>query len=240
MPFDVHTSVGQIVVEKPRLSQVFDRLGIDYCCRGSTSLSQACDAGGLDVADVLREITAFIDKPVQESPLDPARLTSSALADHIVNQHHAFLRSILPALAAQLDKVVSVHAEHHPELRDVREVFLALKDELELHMMKEEKVLFPLIKELESATTLPSIHCGSVNNPIRVMVMEHADAGEALTRLRDLTGAFTVPDDACSTYRAVLRGLAELEADLHQHIHKENNILFPRAVAMEAALRTGS
>jgi regulator of cell morphogenesis and NO signaling len=160
----------------------------------------------------------------------------SALAEHIVAVHHGYLRRELPRLADLLDQVTRAHGERHPELHAVRGVFTSLKEELEMHMLKEEKVLFPAVKQLKTAARLPNFHCGSVGNPIRVMEHEHRDAGNAPARLRELTGGYTAPTDSCQTYRALLAGLADLEGDLHRHIHEENEILFPRALATEAAL----
>jgi regulator of cell morphogenesis and NO signaling len=230
--------VGQLVAERPRRARLFDRLGIDYCGGGRMPLDQACQAKGLNVNDILHELATSDAQSPEDDRIDWAGATMGELADHIVAVHHSFLRQELPRLAAHVDQVASVHGERHPELREVREVFASLKEELESHMLKEEKILFPIIKQLEVATRTPRFHCGSVNNPIRVMEHEHKDAGAALARLRELTDGYAVPTDACNTYRAMLAGLADLETDLHRHIHKENEILFPRALATEAALLT--
>ena len=153
--------------------------------------------------------------------------------------HHTYLREVLPRLDVQFDKVVEVHAERHPELRQMQDVFRRQWAELVLHLVREEQVLFPFIKQLEAMASLPRIYRGSVDYPIRVMEHEHDSTGSALKSLRKLSGGFAAPPDACPTYRALLHGLAELEADLHRHIHKENNILFPKASALEASLREG-
>lgn len=237
---DAQVTVGQLVAERPGRSRVFERLDIDYCCGGKVPLEQACRARGLDVEVVLRELAAQDDAPAEAVEADWASWTMGELVDHIVDVHHGYLRRELPRLAGLVDKIAEVHGKGHPELRDVRAVFASLKAELEAHIVKEERVLFPIIKQLEAATDLPSFHCGSVDHPIRAMEFEHDDAGAALARLRALTGGYVPPADACNTYRAALAGLAELEADLHQHIHKENNILFPRAHDAEAALRERS
>lgn len=239
MTVDAQTPVGQIVAEDLLTASILDRFGIDYCCGGRNTLGNACAERGLDVSEVLHALEA--GKPVEDARpdrIDYASMPLGALADQIVAAHHAYLREALPRLNTLLDKVVAAHSAAHPDLFELRGVFHGLKSELELHMMKEENVLFPLIKELEAATSLPMIHCGSVNNPIMVMEHEHDSAGVALGRLRQLSNQFTPPPDACPTYRAMLQGLADLEADLHRHIHKENNILFPKAAALEAALRS--
>jgi regulator of cell morphogenesis and NO signaling len=189
------------------------------------------------VAAVLRELEAAEVRDAQSDEFDGSGATMTELIDHIVSSHHDYLRRELPRLAALARKVEGAHAPRHRELHELREVFDALREELTFHMLKEEKILFPVIKRLEAAAELPELHCGSVINPILVMEHEHADAGAALARLRAVTCGYTPPADACATYRALFEGLAELEVDLHRHIHEENNILFPRARAAEDALQ---
>jgi regulator of cell morphogenesis and NO signaling len=229
-------TVGQIVTWRPELASVFERLGIDYCCGGQTPLTDACAERGLGVQAVLAALHDAGGTPPRPSERDWSTTRLTELRDHIVATHHAYLNSELPRIAALLDKVVQVHGRRHPELPECRAVFTALRDELESHMQKEERILFPLIAQIEGAQGPVRSHCGSVQNPIRVMETEHDSAGTALGQLRELTGGYVPPADACNSYRAVLTGLAELEADLHTHIHKENNILFPRAIQLEEAL----
>ncbi len=233
---DLKTRVGELVAERPGRSRVFERLGIDYCCSGTTPLDRACREKGLDVADVLREIAASDDETPEHDQIDWRKVPLGDLADHIVGVHHGFLRRELPRLAALMEKLVAAHGARHAELAEVRDTVLSLKVELDSHMNKEERILFPFVKQLQTATVMPSFHCGSVNNPIFVMMHEHEHTGAALARLRSLTHGYRAPADACETYRATLAGLADLEADVHRHIHKENEILFPRARAAEAAL----
>jgi regulator of cell morphogenesis and NO signaling len=234
---DTRTTVGQLVAERPARARVFERYGIDYCCGGKTPLDEACAGKSLDVEAVVRELDAPDEAPAMDQT-DWTRAPLGELIDHIVATHHAYLQQQLPRLAAMANKVVDVHGERHPELNEVRAVFEELAAELESHLGKEEQILFPMIKELEASATAPCFHCGSVNNPIRVMEHEHDRAGDALARIRELTRDYSPPSDACNTYRTLLTELAALETDLHQHIHKENNILFPRAAAMEAGKRT--
>jgi len=231
-------AVGQLVAERPRRARLFDRLGIDYCCGGRAPLARACAEKRLDVEDVLRQLAALDIEDAGVDQYDYAfPTTASALADHIVHVHHGYLRRELPRLADLIDAVARAHANRHPELRAVHDVFTSLKQELELHMLKEENVLFPIIAQLETATVLPRFACGSVSNPIQIMEHEHGDAGAALARMRELTDDYRAPSDACSSYQALLSGLADLEIDLRRHIHKENEILFPLALATETALR---
>lgn len=152
------------------------------------------------------------------------------LCDHIEQTHHAYLKQELPRLTEMVAKVVDAHGESHPELVTVKEVFATLKAELEPHMFKEEQVLFPAFRQLEQSADDPSFPFGTVANPIRMMEQEHDDAGYALSRLHALTRDYQVPQEACNTYRAMLAGLRQLERDMHRHVHKENSILFPRAI----------
>ena len=165
---------------------------------------------------------------------DWSRASLSELADHIESQHHSYLRRELPRLSTMIETLVEEHGGRHRELLECREVFSALRRELEPHMAKEEQILFPMIRDLEASETLPEFHCRSLRNPIRVMEQEHDDAARARARLRQLTADYTPPEDACNLYRAAFAGLAEFEADLRCHIDKENSILFPRAAAEES------
>jgi regulator of cell morphogenesis and NO signaling len=233
------TPVGALVAERLGRARVFDRLGIDYCCHGATPLAEACAVRALDVGRVLGELAESDHSDPNGDAADRADFTSMApgdLADHIVETHHAYLRRELPRLADLLDKVVSAHGGRHSELHAVRETFADLREELESHMLKEERELFPLVKRLEWALGRFPISWGSVGDPLRVMRHEHGDARAALERLRWLTGGYHTPADGCASFRALYDGLADLESDLHRHIHKENNILFPKAAALEAAL----
>jgi regulator of cell morphogenesis and NO signaling len=229
--------VGQLVAEDSRRARLFERLGIDYCCGGRAPLDRACREKGLDVAAVLRQLAAGETGPRDDvhGPFDAATATMGELIDHIVTIHHAYLYRELPRLAALAGQVVGPHGSRHPELRELRDIFNSLKGDLKAHLLKEEEILFPIIARLEAAIERPEFHRGSVMNPILVMEHEHDGAGAALARLRALTDGYTPPADACPTYRGLLDGLAGLEADLHVHIHEENNILFPRARAAEGA-----
>lgn len=235
----LNATVGELVTEKPSRARVFERYGIDYCCGGKRPLAEACDRRGVDPKAVVQDLATAEAEPVADER-NWAEASLGELIDHIVDTHHAYLRRELPRLTPLVDKVTRVHGENHPELGECQAVFHGLRAELESHMMKEEQILFPLIAAMESSQRVETAHCGSVNNPIRVMQEEHDAAGAALARLRALSRDYTPPADACNTYRAVLDSLAELEADLHQHIHKENNILFPRAAALEAELAEGA
>jgi regulator of cell morphogenesis and NO signaling len=234
----VNFPIGQWVAERPSRSRIFENLGLDYCCGGGTPLDRACRDKGLDVATVLRELGADEVQGAEHDRFDGADTTMGELIDHIVARHHAYLRRELPRLATLADQVAGAHGARHPELQEFRDVLASLREELTLHMLKEEEVLFPMLKQLEAATETPRFSCGSITNPILVMEHEHEDAGAALARLRALSGGYAPPADACPSYRAMFDGLAELEADLHLHIHEENNLLFARARAVEDALHS--
>ncbi len=234
---EIQTTVGQMVVERPQRSRVFDRLHIDYCCGGKRTLEEACAKRGLDLEAVLAELEAFdAEAEAQPDAVRPADLTMTELADDIERTHHAYLREELPRLGDLVKKVSAVHGQAHPWLTGLTSVYAELVGELEPHRLKEEQILFPMIRELDRAATAPSFHCGSVGNPIRMMEMEHQNAGAALDRIREMTTDYETPEDACNSFRAMLSGLEHLEADLHLHIHKENEILFPKASEMEARL----
>jgi len=232
-------TVARLVTERPGRSRVFEALGIDYCCGGDRLLGEVCAEKGLDAATVLRMLEACEAEAGAEESTDWSGASMGELADHIEEVHHGYLREALPRLTFLVDKVTRVHWERHPELRELRRVFGSLREDLESHMAREERVLFPLCRELDRAETRPEFHCGSVRNPVGVMVREHEDAGNELAAMRELTGGYEPPADACNTYRAMLDGLAGFERDMHRHVHEENNILFPKAVAAESALPPG-
>ena len=231
---NVNTTVGNWVARYPQTSRVFESLQIDYCCGGKEPLEQACWDRQLDAQQVLKRLEQTIDG-VDEPTNDWLNSPLGELCDHIEQTHHALLRRELPRLGAMIFKVVDAHADSHQELPTLQEVFAELCAELEPHMFKEERILFPAIRQLDRSAENPSFPFGTVANPIRVMEHEHDNAGDALSRIRELTNNYEIPDDACNTYRAMLDGLRELEIDMHQHIHKENNVLFPRAIELEAA-----
>ncbi|MEO6810836.1 MAG: iron-sulfur cluster repair di-iron protein, partial [Isosphaeraceae bacterium] len=232
---DTQTTVGQMVAERPSRARVFERLGIDYCCGGKVPLEQVCQEKGLDVTLVLQSLRDQDQGAAESDSVDWTKMSLTTLADQIVATHHANLRRELPRLEQLVNRVATVHGPHYPELLDVKTTFYGLKAELEEHMLKEEEAVFPMIKGLESGSNSPPGYSASVRYPIAAMIHEHDSTGAALSRLRSLTSDYVPPSDACNTYRAMLDGLAELESDMHLHIHKENNILFPRAIQAEAA-----
>lgn len=236
MTIDPRRPIGELVAERISRASVCERFGIDYCCHGGQSLERACDTLGLDLNRVLSEFAASDDHPPQLDEMDYRAMSLAHLADHIEATHHAFMRQELPRLQELVAKVAETHGNNHPEFHELKAVYREFREEIESHLMKEERILFPMIRQLEAATTLPSFHCGSVRNPIRVMEHEHDTAGTALARMRELTRGFTAPSDTCASCQALMDRLSKLERDLHRHIHKENNILFPGVSALETRL----
>lgn len=232
MKVEPHFAVHEIVTARTAAARVLDRLGIDYCCRGDQSLVESCERRGLSVESVLAELER-IDGGSAERDL--GALSLGALADDIVRTHHVYLHAELPAISAKIDRVVTEHGGRDHRLADVRRVFRSLHAELDDHMRKEEQILFPLCHALDRDGAAGGF-CGSVRHPIAMMVEEHADAGSALDHLKELTDGYEEPLDSCLTHRTLIGQLAHLEEDLHRHIHKENYILFPKAIAREDAV----
>lgn len=227
-------SVGELVRDNPARARVFEEIKLDYCCGGKQPLDAACRARGLDtgsVIDMLNRCDEATDglRAVE----NPDTMSLTELADHIERRHHEYLRAELPRLARLIDKVADAHGERDPRLLQLRAVFAPFAENMISHMMKEERILFPLIRALEAAAVPAVPCCGSVANPIRQMEAEHDDSGSTLAVMRELTDGFTPPAGACNTHVALLAALASLEMDTHQHVHKENNVLFPRAIALE-------
>lgn len=226
-----HTTLGDIVTSQPEAARVLERFGLDYCCGGTATLDAACADRGVDQA----EVQAALGELGEPAPADWARMSPATLVDHLEATHHTYLHVELERLHRLADKVEAVHGDRHPELADIRSTFAHLRADLEPHLMKEERVLFPMIRELATATEMPDFHCGTLRNPISVMLGEHDRAGELLAQLRSLTSDYTPPADGCASYGALFDGLKRLEADTHLHVHKENNLLFPAVMAMENA-----
>jgi len=230
-------TVRDLVLEKPAAARVFETLGIDYCCGGSQTLAQACRAANRSAEEVSAELQK-LDSASSERDWRNASLTE--LAQHIVDKHHAFTQAELARLKGLIPKVVSAHGKNHPELTGLQSIFEELSAELRAHMMKEEELLFPYIAEMEEAERLnrrpPTPMFGTVQNPVAAMIMEHEAAGQAFEKMREITKGYTVPPDGCASYQALYQALPVFAADLHQHIHLENNILFPRSVELEGNL----
>lgn len=241
MPISNETSVRQLVTEYPNIIPVFQRYGIDFCCGGEKTLAEACQNAHVTPSMVLSAFESskqLNSERAQETDWNKATLAD--LISHLNRTHHVFVRNENARIEKLLAKVVEKHGDKHPELFHVRDVFSAVAAELSVHLMKEEQILFPYIVRLEEAAVAgesapPSCCFGTVENPIRMMESEHETVGDAMRDLRAVTKGYTPPDDACDGFRSLYSALADFESDLHMHIHKENNILHPRALASERA-----
>jgi len=238
MTVAIAKTVREWALENPSATRVFEKLGIDYCCGGNISLEQACRKANLDidqVLDSLEKAEAVPERNTEDWQSGPL----AALIAHIQTTHHKYTREEIARLGPLFDKVCNVHGKNHPELLRIYEVFQGLAQELGAHMMKEEMILFPYITRMEAAVMknepIPRPPFGSVRNPVSMMEHEHDSAGNALRAMREASNGYSAPAEACVSFQALYRALAEFEADLHQHIHLENNVLFPRAIAFESA-----
>ncbi|MDJ1472329.1 iron-sulfur cluster repair di-iron protein [Cytophagaceae bacterium DM2B3-1] len=230
-------TIGEIVATNYRTADIFDKYGIDFCCGGKRLLADVCTQKGIHFESVLQEVNQLGDSnmPIpmqayQHWPLD-------FLIEYIVQTHHQYLQEELPQLAAYLHKLVQVHGSRHPELAQVESLFVSLKNELLSHLWKEENILFPYIKKIVALQKENGkLNCMFAANPILVMEAEHETAGDLLKEIRQTTQNFTLPEDACTTYRVTFDKLKALEKDLHTHVHLENNILFPKSMMLENQL----
>ncbi len=229
-------TLGQIVATDLRKAQIFKKYGLDFCCGGKKTVKQACAEKGLDVTKIEQELQQA-DKIPLSRPLPYGDWSLDFLSDYIVNTHHSYVNKNLPDIKAFAEKVMKVHGAQHPELVRINKLVQEIYAELTAHMAKEEKVLFPYIKELVAAnkntTPLHAPHFGSVQTPINMMEMEHELVGKNLEEIRILSSNYLLPQDACASYSLLYRLLDEFEEDLHLHIHLENNILFPKALQTE-------
>ena len=237
------TTIRELAAKYPATLDVLEKFGIDYCCGGGERLVTSVARRGISMNVLRLALEEAIENPPTgaEAVRNWAEAPLTELADHIEAKHHAFMREQLQRLANMGIRVMRAHGERHGEmLEQVQRVFESLRLEIEAHLEKEEQILFPFIRQIETAAdtgrSLPEFHCGTIEHPIERMELEHENAGHALARIRELTGDYALPEGACSTFAAYYEGLQELEADLHEHIHLENNILFPRAIAMETAM----
>jgi regulator of cell morphogenesis and NO signaling len=231
--------LSEIVLGDVRTIAVFNEFGIDYCCGGKRSLALACKQKGVDVAAVEARLVAASQAPATEAIVeDYAKWPVDELALHIVHKHHRYVETRLPELLRLIDKVAERHGPEHAELLEIKSIFHGVAEELTGHMKKEELILFPWIKRLgmvergEIDYVMPPF--GSVANPIQMMEREHVDAGDGMARIRVLTNHYVLPAGACMSYWQTYEYLKEFEADLHLHVHLENNLLFPQAIALES------
>ena len=239
MTINATKTVRDLATEIPGATRVFEKAGIDYCCGGGKTIEEACAAAGVSVDEVVRSLDQSTQGGASDAGTRWQTEPLSKLTSYIVSKHHVFTREELERLDQLAAKVCSVHGQNHPELLLIKGQFHDLKRDLIPHMQKEEMILFPFIEQMDAAVSdgkpPPVPVFGTVQNPVRMMMIEHDAAGEILKRIRQLSDGFAVPEDGCISYETLYKALEMLELDLHQHIHLENNILFPRAVEMERA-----
>ena len=233
-------TIGEMVTKDYRRAQVFKNFGIDFCCGGKKTISEVCDTKGINPEQVNQALDA-IGNNAPSAENDYLKWDIGFLADFIVNTHHQYIRDNTVFITELANKVAKVHGNTHPEVIKVATVFTGIADDLMLHIMKEERVLFPFIKELaivqKNGGLMHESSFGEVSNPIHMMEAEHEQAGEAMEEIRLLTDNFKLPEDACTSYTILYKMLAEYENDLHRHVHLENNVLFPKAILAEKNYR---
>jgi regulator of cell morphogenesis and NO signaling len=226
-------TLAQIVNENHQAATVFEKYGLDFCCKGKRSLQTACEEKKLPLAEVATELATVINQKAK-TLVAFEKFSLSALIHYIVTTHHAYVKQEMPQLFSYLHKIASKHGERHSELNKIFEAFASLKEELESHMHKEEFILFPRIIELENSIEEfgKNISINYIQGPVNVMEHEHDHAGNLLEEIKRYSDNYTPPADACTTYRLAFAALRSFESDLHQHIHLENNILFPKAIEL--------
>ena len=238
MSLDPMKTVRELAVALPNATRVFEKTKIDYCCGGDQLLGAACAKAGVDLPTLEKMLEMSIE-PTPNATIDFQTMSVCELVQHILAKHHVYTREEMDRLEALVEKVVAAHGANHSELLSIRDLLRQLFAELKGHMFKEEQILFPFIVELEQSLLqqrpAPFAPFGTVNNPIRMMMVEHDNAGDILRELRKLSRDYQTPDDACLSYKTFYEALEAFEQDLHQHIHLENNLLFPKAAKLEGA-----
>ncbi|KAA0208054.1 MAG: iron-sulfur cluster repair di-iron protein [Ignavibacteriaceae bacterium] len=229
-------TVGELAASDIRKAEVFRKFGLDFCCGGNKTLAEACQEQGISAMEVESAMSELENTEAPASQ-DFNNWELDFLADYIVNTHHRYVNDTLPILNEISAKVASVHGVAHPEVVEIANLFKGVENELLSHMPKEEQILFPYIKEMVTAKrdnqAPPPAAFGSIENPIRMMEAEHTSTGDNMKKIRELSGNFVPPEDACASYTYLYNKLEEFEKDLHQHIHLENNILFPKSIKLE-------
>ncbi|MFC5048464.1 iron-sulfur cluster repair di-iron protein [Aquimarina hainanensis] len=228
-------TVAEVVADNIKTAHVFKKYGIDFCCGGGITIQKACSNHNIDYDIVRNELMAIDQKNKKEFDYNNWEL--GFLIDHIIHVHHTYVEESIGILLAYTEKVANVHGHHYPELIKIKELFLEVANELTTHMKKEELILFPFIKKLikadQTQTPYASPHFGTVKNPVQMMEYEHENAGTIFKTIAKLTNNYTPPEEACNTFKALYAELDDFEQDLHLHIHLENNIVHPKAVALE-------
>lgn len=235
------TIVKEVVKKNFKTAQIFHAHNIDYCCGGNKAIADACKEKGIDQDQLIRQLNNAVSQTDEDSEFINS-ISLAELSEHIVKKHHAYVRENIPFLEKNLEKLARVHEKNHPELSEIKNLFHLSAGELTMHMQKEELMLFPHIKRLETAknthSAVPKATFGSVANPIEMMMADHQNEGDRFNLISQLTNKYTIPEDGCTTYEVTYKQLREFEQDLHRHIHLENNILFPKALELEMQLNS--
>lgn len=228
-------SVGQVVSENFQTSKVFERFGIDFCCGGNVTVSEAARKAGVSLADLLAALEKANSEPRARGE-NFASWDLAFLTDYIENTHHVYLRETTDQLRAYADKIANVHGTHHPEVIEIAKIFGNVATSMSAHLKEEEDVLFPLMRRISAAQkkgAAPSSEDQSaMRKSLRTLEADHNEIGEAVHKIRDLSKKYSIPADVCPTFETTYRMLHEFEEDLHKHVHLENNILFPRAATL--------
>ncbi len=229
-------TLSQIVTNNFRAAAIFEKYDLDFCCRGNKPIEQACTEKGINKEPIISELeNLFTSTPAADAKYENWQL--DFLSDYIINNHHTYVRNMIPIISAHAEKVAMVHGARHPEVIDVAKKFAVVYKDLKQHMMKEEEILFPYIKRIvtvknNKAKPEPP-YFGTVKNPIKMMEAEHEAAGDEMFEIRSITNGYNPPADACNTYKALYQELKDFEEDLHKHVHLENYILFPKSILLE-------
>ncbi len=230
-------TLSDLVTENFNSASVFEKYGLDFCCKGGMSLKIACEAKAIDIKKIAEELS---EVTYDESAQRYFKWDLSFLADYIINNHHSYVREMTPLLFMHLDKISRVHGQRHPEFLEVEKIFHTVAEDLAQHMVKEEKMLFPAIKIIAglklTGKKIPPMPFGTVLGPISVMMSEHEAAGTGLDKIRRLLNDYTPPEDTCTTVKVTFKELEGFERDLHKHVFLENSVLFPKAIHMEKDL----
>jgi len=232
----VQLTLSQIVTINYRAAGVFERYSLDYCCKGNKSFSDACTEKNLNAGEILAELqnTEVI---TENNYMRFSDWDLDFLVDYILNNHHKYIRNVIPIISAHAEKIASKHGDTYPEVVEINQIFSRVSKDLKQHLMKEEEILFPFIKYLVKSEKLglkaERPYFGTIANPIKMMDAEHIDAGDSMFQIRKLTNNFNPPEGVCSTFKTYYKELKEFEEDLHKHVHLENSILFPKATLME-------
>ena len=227
--------VGATVAKNYRTAEVFKKYGIDFCCGGDKLISEACKINQLDFEAVIIDLNSLDQKVDQHH--DYLHWDIDFLVEYILNVHHTYVQQNIPLLVEYAQKVADSHGAAHKETLEINNLVKVIAEELMAHLQKEEIILFPFVREMviakKEGKNIEEMHCHSVNNPIRAMEMEHENAGELFRHISEISNNYCPPEDACATYRVLYAKLEEFEKDLHQHVHLENNVLFPKAISLE-------